>query len=405
MKIEPPLELRRRRPNFLARFFSYIGFLMVSAALGFGLLMLVPVSQPVFKLTQAEGVEIYQRTEKTWREATKGEEVKTGTRLRTYNVGWADLVTEGVDLKLIGGSEIEISRLYIWDRRPQLHLLRGFFYARTQDPGLALAMGQIAPAVFKSPFFSALSLFTIKGKIAGGFDPSLGHARVYAVENPVQLHAWFPWKEEILQEKQSAEIFTHPYSLQMTPLSESEIERLEDGIKKIAPVSKAPATAPSSTPAVVPVQSPASSSAAATVSSPSSPNAWDLNSFSLYKTKSSAAEWHQNEFRYDVPSPESVAGITFNHAEVDASKYKILKMKIEPIENTTLPEILRIEIKSGERVLRVLTSKLKPAGGELQFPLRLAPTPPLSGLTLVVTHAKAGAAKRGGFRLSELSFS
>ena len=398
MQIEPPIELYPQRPNPFARLPLYIAFLILSGALIFGLLMLIPVPQTVFKITRAEGLEILPQGQKLWRLANTGEEIHAGDRIRTYQIGWADLATQNAALKIIGNSEIEISRLYLWDqRRPQLHLIRGYFYAAAETPGMEITVGQIAPEIIQSPLFTAMTLSTTQGKCAVGFTPSIGSAQIYTLEKSLHLKSWFPWREILLPEKQTAEIFIHPFSSEITKLSESEIARLQNGFKTIALTSTLPQP---EKPAqkVKPMTPPAAKSGGL--------NAWDLNSFSLYKTKSSTAEWSQGKFQYEVPGPESIAGVTFHHKEINASPFQFINLQIQPIENLTYPEVLRIEIKSGDRVLRVLTTPLSGIASDkgIRFPIRFTAANPLTEISLIVTHAKAGTSKKGGFHVMDLSF-
>ena len=135
------------------------------------------------------------------------------------------------------------------------------------------------------------------------------------------------------------------------------------------------------------------------------PGPWDLNSFYLYKTKSSQAAWAESKFRYQVPMPESIAGVIFTHAEVDASKFKSLKIQINRMEEQPYPENLRIEMRSGERVLRVFTAELNGTEQEFSFPIRFSAPSLLSEIALIITHTKAGSAKEGGFQIRRLSLS
>lgn len=137
------------------------------------------------------------------------------------------------------------------------------------------------------------------------------------------------------------------------------------------------------------------------------PGAWDLSSPALFKTKSSAAQWQNETFYYEVPNPESLAGVIFSaKGEIDASKFKALRIQIDKTAGFPGPEFLRIEMKSGDRVLRVFSTAL--SGGEkemLQFPVRFSSPTPVTEIALLVSYAKAGAAKKGGLGIREISFS
>lgn len=133
---------------------------------------------------------------------------------------------------------------------------------------------------------------------------------------------------------------------------------------------------------------------------------WDLNSPTVFKTKSSSAEWLKPEFHYEVPSPLSIAGINFHTpGKVDASKFRALKITASTAADLENPDSVRIEMKAGDQTLRVFGIKLKGMPEEnFQFPLHFKLPTTITEISFVVTHAKAGAAKKGGFGITELAF-
>jgi hypothetical protein len=409
MRIEPPIELYPRRRNPIAAFFVFLLWASVVGMAVYVILLCIPVSQPSYVLTDAEGAEIYRN--KAWKPLKSGDSIEGGDRIRAYKIGWADLSSSEIALKLIGGSEMNISKFYIWTRKPKIELEKGYVYAVTENSELVISAGALATNSFTFPLLSFFDVtIAPKSKIAVGLSPANGHARVYAVENSAAIQTWIPKQLTSLEEGKSSEIFMQPFSLRTAAVEPAEAVRLAESFKKINLVKKpAKKEMPSAPKDEAPAAKPAPEVPAAsqeTVKSSFKDSPWNLDSPSLFKTKSSEAEWTKGHFEYNVPNPESIAGVIFKaQKEIDASQFKTLKIQITPVEGLGFPETLRIEMKSEEKILRVFTAKLKGSAEELQFPVRFSATTPVTEISLLVTHAKAGTSKKGGFQVSGLSFS
>jgi hypothetical protein len=409
MRIEPPIDLYYRRPNPILAFFSYAGAFILFAFLAFSVAALIPVRQPAYELTSAEGTEIYSVREEIWQPARAGDTLRAGDRLRTYKIGWAEISAKGLAVKLIGGSEMEISRRYLWNRGPVLHLSEGYAYVLTERPGVALSIGHRLGRV-SSTFLPFVTASLPEGKFAAAWDPLRGRARIYAVENTLKVRSAFPWKRVTLEAGNTVEVLPQPFLMEVTPFENNEAQRLKDGFKKIRPLPAAPETAPS--PAVPEkIQKPAPEvpqpAAAAPKNTGKSQGQWNLDTPSLFKTKSSAAEWTQGQFRYDVPNPESIAGVIFSsNGDLDASQFKTLQIQIRKTAGSASPDFLRIELKSADRTLRAFSAALGAGNSDtLQFPLRFSTATQVTEISLLVTHAKAGTAKKGGFQVTGISLS
>ncbi len=134
----------------------------------------------------------------------------------------------------------------------------------------------------------------------------------------------------------------------------------------------------------------------------------DLRSLLIYKTKRSRAVLKDGEFFYGLPDPESVAGLSVPFEKgLEVSGFKILRLKIRTLKNQALPDNLRLELKSSRQTLRALPAKLSGASSSqtLQFPLRFKSATALKEIAILISYAKAGEAKSGGFQITDLSFS